>query len=72
MSQQALTSATSCLAIEGVKDRDVKTGPTVQLIKIEGEKGVKEEGIVPAVYTTASVQSSCPAVDACCDIYVHV
>ena len=36
-----VTSATSSLEIEGVKDRDGQTGPTDQSIKIEGGKWVK-------------------------------
>ena len=43
-----MTSATSPLAIGGVKDKNGQTSPTGQSIKIEGGEGVKEEGKAPA------------------------
>ena len=44
-----------------------KNGPTSRSIKIEGEKGVKEEGMVPASHNKAPARSACPAVDTCCE-----
>ena len=57
-------SATSPLAIEGVKDKYFQTGPMGQSIKIKGGGGVKEEGKTPAAHTTAPVQSASPDLDA--------
>ena len=44
LSYSAVTSVTPPLSIEGFKDGDIQNGPTSQLINIEVEKGVKEEG----------------------------
>ena len=47
-------SVTTPLSIKGVKDEDVQNGPTSRLINIEGQKGVKEEGTLPAAHNAAS------------------
>ena len=47
-----VTSATSPLAIEGVKDGDGKANPAGHTIKIEGENGGKEKVTAPAAHTT--------------------
>ena len=60
-----MASATSLLAIEGVKDGDGQTVSTGRFIKIEGVHGGKEEGGVPAAHTTEPEQAACPAVNAC-------
>ena len=44
-----------------------KNGPTSRSIKIEGEKGVKEEGTAPEAHTMAPEISDCPAVDDSCE-----
>ena len=63
----AVTSVTTPLTIEGVKDEYVADEPTGQPIKVKGHKGVKEKGSRPADHTTAPVRSERPAVDACCN-----
>ena len=63
----AVTSMTRPLAIEKVKEEDVQNRPTSRSINIEGQKGVKEEGMALAAHTTDPAQSDCPAVDACCE-----
>ena len=49
----AVMLGTTHLAIEGVKDEDLQIGPTSRLIKIEGQKGVKEKGAALAAHTAA-------------------
>ena len=49
----AVTFVTSPLEIEGVKDEDGPDDPTGRPIKIEVQKGVKEEEKDPAVNTMA-------------------
>ena len=61
-----VTSATSPLVIEGVKDGDGQAKLADRLIKIKGGNGGKEKGTAPAAHTTALVHSSCPTVDTCC------
>ena len=61
-----MMSVITPLAIEGVKNEYVQSGPTGQYIKIEGQKGIKEKGTDPAVHTTDPARSDCPAVDTCC------
>ena len=51
-----MTSVTTPLSIEGVKEEDDKNGPTGRSIKIDGQKGVKEEGTAPEAHTTAPSQ----------------
>ena len=48
----AVKSVTTPKEIEGVKDEDGPEKPTVQPINIKVQNGVKEEGKVPAAYTT--------------------
>ena len=62
-----VTSATSYLEIEEVKDGDGQDKLTGRLIKIQGENGGKEKGTVTAAHTTALEQLACPDVDACCE-----
>ena len=62
-----VTSATTPLAIEGVKDVDGKVNLAFRLVKIEGENRGKEKGTAPADHTTAPAHSACLAVDACCE-----
>ena len=61
-----VTSATTPLAIKGVKDGDVKVNLACRLIKIKGENGGKDKETAPADHTTAPAHSACHAVDACC------
>ena len=58
-----MTSEIPPLGIEGVKDGDGQTGPTDQLITIEGGKGAKEERTAPAAHTAALVQLPFTAID---------
>ena len=60
-------SATSPLAIEGVKDGDGKANPACCSVKLEGENGGKEKWTAPVEHTTAPVHSACLSVDACCE-----
>ena len=64
--RSAVTSVTTPLAIEVVKDKDSQNGPTHRSIKIEGQKGVKNKGTAPAAHTTAPARSDCLAVKTCC------
>ena len=48
-----MTSVTTPLSIEGVKEEDDKNGPTGRSIKIKEQKGVKEEGTALAAHTTS-------------------
>ena len=50
-----VTSFTTLLEIEEVNDEDGLNDPTGQSITINGQKGVKEEGMAPAAQTTAPV-----------------
>ena len=62
-----VTSATSPLAIEGVKDGDGKMNLACRLVKLEGGNGGKEKGTAPAEHTkhtTASAHLAYLAVDA--------
>ena len=61
-----VTSATTHLAIEEVKDGDRKTNPACHSIKIEGGNGGKEKGTAPEANTTATAHSACQSVNACC------
>ena len=62
-----VTSATSPLAIEGVKDGDGKVNLVCRLVKIEGENGGKEMGTAPAEHTTSPEHLACLAIDVCCE-----
>ena len=62
-----VTSATSPLAIEGVKDGYGKANLACRSVKLEGENGGKEKGAAPAEHTTAPMHSDCLTVDACCE-----
>ena len=59
-------SATSPLAIEGVKDGDGKANQAGSLIKIEQGNGGKEKGTAPVAHTTAPAHLACQATNACC------
>ena len=61
-----VTSATTPLAIEGVKDGYGKVNLAFYLVKIKGKNGGKEKGTAPADHTMAPAHSVCLAVDACC------
>ena len=61
-----VTSATTPLEIEGVKDGDGKANLACRSIKIEGENGGKEKGTAPAAHTIAPAHLACLAIDACC------
>ena len=61
-----VTSATTPLAIEGVKDGDGKANLACHSTKTKGENEGKEKETAPATHTTASAHSACLAVDACC------
>ena len=58
-------SVTTPIEIEGFKDKDRPEEQTGRSIKINGQKGLKEEGAALAAHTMAPVQLECPAVDAC-------
>ena len=60
-----VTSATSPLVIEGVKDGDGKVNLVCRSFKLEGGNGGKEKGTAPAEHTMAPFHSTCLAVDAC-------
>ena len=62
-----VTSATSPLAIEGVKDGDGQANLAIRKVKIEGENGGKEKGTAPAEHTTEPAHLACLAVGACCE-----
>ena len=62
-----MTSATSALAIEGVKDGDGQVNLTCRPVKLKGGNGGKEKGTALAEHTTAPAHSACLAVDACCE-----
>ena len=62
-----LTSTTSPIAIEVVKDGDCQANLARRTVKIEGGNGGKEKGTAPAEHTTAPVYSACLAVDSCCE-----
>ena len=62
-----VTSSTSPLAIEGIKDGDGKVNLACRFVKTEGENGGKEKGTAPVEHTTAPAHSACLAVDACCE-----
>ena len=62
-----MTSATTPLAIEGVKDGDGKAHLACRSINIERENGGKEKGTAPEAQTTAPEHSNCYAVNACCE-----
>ena len=62
-----VTSATSPLAIEGVKDGYGQENLARRTVKIEGENGGKEKGTAPAEHTTAPVHPACLAVNTCCE-----
>ena len=62
-----MTSATSPLVIEGVKDRDGQANLVCCLVKLEVENGGKEKGTAPESQTTAPEHSACLAVDICCE-----
>ena len=61
-----VTSATSPLAIGGIKDDDGKQKPAPVPVKIEGLEEGKEEGTASAANTTAPAQLACHAGGACC------
>ena len=61
-----VTSATTPIAIEGVKYGDGKVNLACRSVNIEGENGGKEKGTAPADHTTAPAHSACLAVNACC------
>ena len=62
-----MTSVTSPLAIEGVKDGDGQVNLASRSVDIEGGNGGKEKAVAPAEHTTAPAHSACLAVDACCE-----
>ena len=62
-----VTSETSPLAIEGVKDGVGQANLASRLVKIKGENGRKEKGTEPAEHTMAPAHSDCLAANACCE-----
>ena len=60
-----VTSATTPLAIERVKDGDVPENLAFRTVKIEGRNEGKEKGTAPAEHSTVPVYLACLDVNAC-------
>ena len=62
-----MTSATSSLAIQRVKDQYGQGNLASRTVKIKRGNGGKEKGTASAEHTTAPAHSACLAINACCE-----
>ena len=62
-----VTSATSPLVIEGVKDGYGQANLACHSVNLEGGNKGKEKEMAPAEHTTAPAHLACLAVDTCCE-----